>query len=140
VTSKPLELDPALHEQIKAHCADGDKLVMNTLELQQAFITALLKEAPAAWDRIEIHYEHFEWQGKTFEKYISNTIRSGQATELPLSLEMLDLLVELQRHPPQGQADKWTWLEFTLDNSGRYAFNYQYGTPPLTAKSLKYAS
>jgi hypothetical protein len=53
---------------------------------------------------------------------------------------MLDLLVELQQHPPQCQADKWTWLEFTLDNSGRYAFNYQYGTPPLTAKSLKYAS
>jgi tetratricopeptide (TPR) repeat protein len=26
VTSNPLELDPALHEQIKAHCAEGDKL------------------------------------------------------------------------------------------------------------------
>jgi hypothetical protein len=113
---------------------------MNTLALQEAFIAVLLKEAPATWERIEIHYEHFEWQGKTFEKYISNTIRSGQATDLPLSLEMLDLLVELQQHPPQGQADKWTWLEFTLDDSGHYAFNYQYGTPPLTAKSLKYAS
>jgi hypothetical protein len=109
------------------------------LALQEAFIAALLKEVPDAWDRIEIHYEHFEWQGRTLEKYISRSTRGGQAQELPLSLEMLDLLVELQQHAPEGQAEKWTWLEFTLDPSGHYKFDYRYGMPPLAAKSVKYA-
>jgi hypothetical protein len=109
------------------------------LALQEAFIAALIKEVPDAWDRIEVHYEHFEWQGQTLEKYISNLILGGQASELPLSLEMLDLLVELQAHPPEGQFEKWTWLEFELDATGRYKFDYKYGTPPLAAKSMKYA-
>lgn len=110
-----------------------------SLALQEAFIAALVNEVSAGWDRIEIHYENFEWQGKALEKYISKSIRGEQARELPLSLEMLDVLVELQRHPPEGQTEKWTWIEFTIDNAGRYSFDYKYGTPPLAAKSLKYA-
>jgi hypothetical protein len=111
---------------------------MNMLELQEKFIEELLKGVRGAWSRIEIHYEYFEWDGDVFENYISKIYQGQAAEHLSLSVDALDVLLDLQQCKPAGQSEQWTWFEFRLDSSGAYEFDYKYGTPPLAAEEMKH--
>ena len=108
---------------------------MDTIRLQERFIAELLPGAPGEWDRIEVHCERFAWKEQVLEKYVSKALHGSQSQQVPLSLEALDTLTELQAFVPLGQAERWTWLEFHLDPAGNYQFDYRYGTPPLAANT-----
>lgn len=109
---------------------------MDMIKLQEQFIEELLESAPEDWERIEVHYERYAWGGETSEIYIANSFVGSEKTDLDLTIEALEGLQALQDHPPQGQAEPWTWLKFVLDDSGRYHFDYQYGVPPLVAREM----
>ncbi|MFY9476577.1 MAG: hypothetical protein WAQ08_02735 [Aquabacterium sp.] len=109
---------------------------MDMIKLQEQFIEELLESTPEDWERIEVHYERYAWSGETSEIYIANSFVGSEKTDLDLTIEALEGLQALQDHPPQGQAEPWTWLKFVLDDSGRYHFDYQYGVPPLVAREM----
>lgn len=109
---------------------------MDMLQRQEQFISELIESLPEHWERIEVHYERYAWGGEISEIYIANSFMGEQMTDLDLTLEALDELVALQAHPPEGQSEPWTWLDFTLDGTGRYHFDYQYGVPPRVAREI----
>jgi hypothetical protein len=86
-----------------------------------------------------VHYEHYPWNGQTIEKYIAKAIVEHETRDISLSLNAIDLLADLNSCLPEGQSERWTWLIFRMDNSGKYKFDYKYGVPPLAGKSIKYA-
>jgi hypothetical protein len=111
---------------------------MDILDLQRIFINELLKGVESPWDRLEVHYEYFVWEGDAIVNYTSEAIEGQNARELELSLEASTILRALHDCKPEGQAEPWTWLEFSLDKSGAYKFDYKYGVPPLAAEEIKY--
>lgn len=113
---------------------------MNTLiETQEKLVFALAKEVTGKWDAIKIHYEYILLNGIQFEKYIAQKLVSGSVIDINLSLDMIDCFIELNEITPEGQSEKWSWLEFTLESSGKYYFDYKYGIPPLVSESIKSA-
>jgi hypothetical protein len=109
---------------------------MDMLELQEQFIGELLDTVSEPWDRIEVHYENFAWSDGSSEIYVANRFLAGEKIDVDLSVEALDALAELQAHLPEGQTEPWTWLVFTIDATGKYSFDYQYGVPPLVAREM----
>lgn len=109
---------------------------MDMLELQEQFIGELLDAITEPWDRIEVHYENFAWSEGSSEKYVATRFLGDEEADVDLPLEALDALVALQEHPPEGQEEPWTWLRFSIDASGKYQFDFQYGVPPLTAEEI----
>ena len=109
------------------------------IELQEKFIGVLLNAVPSDWKSIQIHYEYFSIDGMRFEKYVAKADSEWRTIEFDPPLDAIDVLVELNAMLPQGQSEKWTWLEFSMDRSGEYKFDYNYGTPPMVAKELSHA-
>lgn len=95
--------------------------------------------APKGWQRLRVHYENCAVDGESFEKSTSSASVAGVDQHLPLSLDAIDLLVEIKHHRPEGQTECWTWVEIDIHDSGEYAFDYRYGVPPLTAEAPKHA-
>jgi hypothetical protein len=112
---------------------------MLMLQLQEKFIAELTKSAGEEWDRIDIHYEYFPWQGTVIENYTSKVTSGEAARQLPLSFDVLEVVLALNECKPEGQTEKWTWFEFTMESDGSYKFEYKYGMPPLAADEIKYA-
>ena len=112
---------------------------MSRIELQEKFIRALLAPVPSDWKSIHVHYEYFILDGMRFEKYVAKANSERGTVEFDPSLDAIDVLIELNAVPPQGQSEKWTWLEFSIDRSGKYKFDYKYGTPPMVAAELSHA-
>jgi hypothetical protein len=110
---------------------------MRALELQEEFIGELLSRAKHPWDRIEFHFERYEWQGRVLEFHTSEIFEASQAHDFPPTNEALNLLVELNRCIPQGESERWTWLDFYIDNRGVYRFDFKYGLPPLAGASIQ---
>jgi hypothetical protein len=111
---------------------------MNMLELQEKFIGELLSGVKGPWDKVELHYEYFEWEGDVIENYISKIYRDQSAEHLSLSVDALDILLALRQCRPEGQSEQWTWFEFRIDSKGAYKFDYKYDTPPLAAEEIKH--
>lgn len=109
---------------------------MDMLKLQEQFIGELLNAVTEPWDRITVHYERYQWSGDSSEMYMAHRHLGPEQSDIDLPLEALDALIALQEHPPQGQSEPWTWVEFTIDQTGQYHFDYRYGVPPLTAREI----
>lgn len=109
------------------------------LALQDRIVEQIDSELPPAWQSYEIHYEYFVWEGETFEKYISTChTATGKMDYFP-SMEVVDLLLELQNSSDGGGKEKWTHVTCAFDRSGKYQFEFFYGMPPLAAKAIKFA-
>ena len=118
---------------------DKDYSEMNILELQDKFVVELLRPIKSRWDTIQVHYENMTVDGNNREIYTAMQIVDGERNQFNPTLEALDLLLELKKCKPNGQADEWTWLEFTAENTGKYKFDFMYDLPPHIATALKYS-
>lgn len=112
---------------------------MEMIELQNQFAARVAGAVKSAWDEIRIHYENAPVEGVTREVFTASFLLNGTHQELKLPLEAIDLLVELKQHKPQGQAEEWVWLEFFMDRTGKYKFDYRYENPPLILEQVKYS-
>lgn len=112
---------------------------MEMLALQNEFAVRVASSVKSPWDEIRVHYENAEVEGMPREVFTASLRLNGAKQDINLALEALDLLVKLQQFPPQGQAERWTWLEFFMDKAGKYRFDYKYGNPPLIMEQVKYA-
>ncbi|MCP3098694.1 hypothetical protein LZ198_07365 [Myxococcus sp. K15C18031901] len=109
---------------------------MDMLALQEQFIEALLEAVPEPWERLEVHYEKFAWGGEDSEIYVANRFLGEQKADMDLTMEALDALEALRGHRPQGQAEPWTWLVFSIEATGQYHFDFRYGVPPFIAREM----
>jgi hypothetical protein len=112
---------------------------MDMIALQNQFAQEVVQPISGAWDTVHVHYENASVEGTGREIYTAYFLAGGVKHEFDPSLDAIDVLAELQRHPPSGQKEKWTWLEFDMDNTGKYKFDYKYGVPPHTATAVKYS-
>lgn len=110
------------------------------LALQERVVGEVVGSVAVAWERLELQYERYEMPGEVCEKYVANSFAGTVQTDVDLTIEALDALAELQRHPPAGQAEVWTWLVLSVDASGRFRFDFRYGIPPHTAAELDASS
>ena len=110
---------------------------MDMLQLQEQFINEVVEGIERPWTSLHVHYEHYRWSGGTSEKYTASLKDGEDEDDLDLTLEAIDCLLEMQKQIPAGQAEPWTWLEFSLDETGRYSFDFKYGVPPMTEASLR---
>jgi hypothetical protein len=113
---------------------------MEMIVLQDKFAARVADSMKSPWDEIQIHYENAEIEGLSREVFTALLFFKGAKQDIKLPLEALDLLIELQKHKPQGPMEAWTWLEFLLDKTGKYKFEFKYGNPPLIMEQVKYAN
>ena len=105
---------------------------MEMIDLQNRFSSTVVSLAKAPWDEIRIRFENANVDGIPREVYTSSAVFNGVKQELKLPLRTLDILLELQKFKPEGQADHWTWLEFVVVyKTGKYRFDYHYDNPPM---------
>jgi hypothetical protein len=109
---------------------------MKILEIQKQFVEGLTTSFHGGWDKIEIHYENFVWTEGRSEKYRASRFIGDQVNDIDLGIELIEILEDLQKESGTNQNQQWNWLEFNIDNSGRYQFNYHYGVPPLIAEEI----
>jgi len=112
---------------------------MNTtlLELQQEFIREVLRCVQVEeWDRIEIHYEFYVWEGVDLEQSTSNSFVGDVRTDLDLSFDAIELAFAMRNAKPDGQAEHWTSMDFRIDSTGKFSFDYGYGLPPMAARTI----
>jgi hypothetical protein len=112
---------------------------MEMIELQNKFAAMVAGRMKSAWDEIRIHYENAPVAGVPREVFTATFLLNGTKQQLKLPLEAIDLLVELKQNKPQGQSEEWVWLEFFMDKTGKYKFDYKYDNPPLIMEQLKYS-
>ncbi|WP_046972045.1 hypothetical protein [Dyella japonica] len=110
---------------------------MDMIELQAAFVRKVIQALKAPWQAVSIHYENYPLNGRRHEVFTSTFEGDGVKEEFRLSLEAIDVLAELQKQKPESQ-EEWTWVEFSMDHSGKYCFEYKYGVPPFVAEQLRY--
>lgn len=113
---------------------------MEVLELHEKFIGELLKCIDDKWEKVELKFEYFPWKGSNFEKYDSRYFHKSLSRQFDPSLEALDVLIEMIQKMSEGGKEKWTWCVFSLDRSGKYDFDFQYGMPPMVEEMLRSAS
>lgn len=112
---------------------------MELIDLQDMFASRVAGSVKSPWDEIRVHYEHAAADGVPREVFTAYLLLNGAKQRLHLPLEALDLLVKMKRLKPDGQSQTWLWLEFTIDKTGKYKFDYQYDKPPLITEQLKYS-
>src|SRR6218665_1583386 len=62
---------------------------MTMIPMQEQFIGELLGSISDAWDRIEVHYENFEWSDGSSEKYVATRHLGDEEADVDLPLEAL---------------------------------------------------
>jgi hypothetical protein len=112
---------------------------MEMLELQNKFAAMVAGRMKSAWDEIRVHYENAPVGNVAREVFTATFMLNGAKQQLKLPLEAIDLLVQLKQSKPQGQTEEWGWLEFFLDKTGKYKFDFKYDDPPLLMEQLKYS-
>jgi hypothetical protein len=112
---------------------------MRALELQDKFARQVYLPIGEKWDSIHVHYENSVMDGTPYEIFRADYFVDSVRKDFTPSLESLDVLIELQRNQPEGQEEKWTWLEFRMTNTGQYKFEFKYGIPPHTAEQMRFA-
>jgi hypothetical protein len=115
------------------------KSKMDAIDLQNKFAVCIANSVKAPWDEIRIHYENAEIEGVAREIFSAYMIIEGTKREVEPPLEALDILIEMQQHKPQDQLESWLWVEFLMDKTGKYRFDYKYDTPPLIMDQIKYS-
>ncbi|HEX2778337.1 MAG TPA: hypothetical protein VHM30_02490 [Gemmatimonadaceae bacterium] len=106
------------------------------VELQQAFVREVLRCVHVEWERIEIHYEFYVYDGDDLEQSTSNSFHGNVRSDLDLSFDAVDLMLAMRNAKPEGQAEHWTSLDFRLDSAGKFTFDYGYGLPPMAARTI----
>ena len=109
------------------------------IELQERFIAELLEGIQQDWTEINLTFEYFTWKGNTYKKFLAKGFNGSESFQYHLSLEALDLLVELNKQMSEDGKEAWSWLVFTLNDSGKYDFDFKYGIPPMTEEMLRNA-
>ena len=110
------------------------------IQLQNAFVVILAQLLTASWDIVNVRYENYQVaRNDRREIFQAAYERGGDRIAIRLPLEALDILKELEEQRPEGQEESWTWLEFFMDSSGTYRFEYKYGVPPSIVEQLKYS-
>ncbi len=112
---------------------------MEVFALQDKFATRMASLVESPWDEICVHYENAEIDGISREIFTSSVLIDGAKRELRIPLDAIDTLAQLQQQPPQGQKDKWVWLDFVVDKHGKYKFDFKYENPPLIMKQARYS-
>ncbi|HET7457401.1 MAG TPA: hypothetical protein VFJ74_07085, partial [Gemmatimonadaceae bacterium] len=88
------------------------------------------------WDRVEIHYEFYVYEGTDLESSTSVSFLGDAWTDLDLSFDALHLMRAMRNAKPEGQAEHWTSMDFRLDSTGKFSFDYGYGIPPMAARTI----
>lgn len=112
---------------------------MEMIDLQNKFATRIANSMKSAWDEIWIHYENAIVEGEAREVFSASFVSNGVKNSFNLPLDAVDILVDLKRCKPENQADEWLWLEFFIDKTGKYKFDYKYEDPPLIMREIKYS-
>ena len=109
-------------------------------DLQEQFVRAVASELPRNWTDFKIHYENYTSKYGRMEKFTcAYVVQQVRESDFSPSLDAIDLLVELQRAMTGAQGDGWTYLECSLEASGKYSFEFFHGVPPLAAESIRIA-
>lgn len=106
------------------------------VELQQQFIQEVVRCIQVEWDRLEIHYELYAYDGDNLEQSTSVTMLGDARSDLDLSFDVLELMSAMREAKPGGQAEHWTSMDFRLDSTGEFSFDYGYGIPPMAARTI----
>jgi hypothetical protein len=112
---------------------------MEIIELQNAIAQQLALSVEEAWDSIQFHYENATVDGLNREIFVAVFFNDGIKNQFTPTLEALDLFLTLRNSQPEGQNEEWTWLEFILERTGTYKFDYKYGLPPQIEIAIKYS-
>jgi hypothetical protein len=104
--------------------------------IQENIAKQIVADTTVEWDIINISFEHYKHERIGYsEIYVANYLKDNEKKSFDLSLEALDLLIELQvRMNLDG--DSWTWLLFELTSNGNFKFNFKYDLPPNTRIKL----
>jgi len=106
------------------------------VELQQQFIQEVVRCIQVEWDRVEIHYEFYVYEEDDLEQSTSVSICGDARTDLDLSFDVVELMFAMRKAKPEGQAEHWTSMDFRLDSTGKFSFDYGYGIPPMAARTI----
>jgi hypothetical protein len=109
---------------------------MTPVELQEKFIDEVLRCVRVDWDRIEVHYEYYVWKGNVLQQFTAQSFQGTAATDIDLSFAAANLMQEMRDSKPEGQAEHWTSMDFKLDGTGKFKFDYGYGLPPMAARTI----
>lgn len=112
---------------------------MEMINLQNEFASHVADLVKSPWEEIRVHYENAILHGEPREVYSASFRSNGVEHDLDLSLEALDVLLQLKQCKPKNQTDEWVWFEFFIDQTGKYRFDYKYSDPPLVMQQLKYS-
>ncbi len=106
---------------------------MDMLDAQKKFVTELVNSLPSGWESLTVHFEYTTIDGEQFEKFVAKRVDGGTQSQFTVPLDALDALIELN----DIVREKWSAVDFSMDNDGRYKFHFTYGVPPLVAQSLE---
>jgi len=94
---------------------------METIELQNQFAARVARAVKSAWGEIRVHYENVPVEGVPREVFTASFLLNGTKHHLELPLEALDLLEQLKKTKPQGQAEEWVWRSAIVHGAGEIA-------------------
>ena len=112
-------------------------------ELHKNFINELLYDINFEWDKMELHFEYYPYPPSyndkgNFEIYVVKFYTGNDSrSDITLPLEANDALIEIHNEMSKNNKEPWTWVNFTLDNTGKYDFQFNYGVPPHVKERLK---
>ena len=108
-------------------------LPIKVQELQEQLCLGIAAEMPKGWESVRFHYEHYPTETETHEMHTSSCMVGGKEQEYDLSLDAIDLLVEIKSLIEQSGQEPWTHIDFNLSANGKYKMEFMYGKPPLVA-------
>jgi hypothetical protein len=109
------------------------------IEMLDEFAILVSRAVRHPWDEIRVHYESVVVEDEPRVVFTSDFVHDGRSDDLKLPLEALDSLAKLQQARPEGQAERWTWLQFSMARTGKYKFDYKYDYPPLIKQRVEQA-
>lgn len=110
---------------------------MGIAELQEQVVLELCNIVTEPWDSIELHYENSIVDGYARSVYKSFYFVDGNKYQFGLTAECHDYLFELSDNRREDNVENWTWFDLKINNTGRYAFDFGYGTPPLLEREME---
>jgi len=118
---------------------NNESNVPDLIKIHNKFVSELLYDPLPKWDHITLHFEYFKWKEDYFRVFSLKRYLDNNETKFDLSLEAEDVLIELNEAMAQNGKEPWTWLEFTLDDTGQCDFDFKYDIPPNVKTILENA-
>ena len=106
------------------------------VKIHEKFISELLYDPLPEWDRISLRFEYYPWKEDHFRVFSLKRHLKNDEEKFDLTLEAIDVLIELSELMAQNSKDSWTWLTFNLHSSGKYEFDFKYDIPPRVKEML----